>query len=193
MYLMEEQKKLPVWKTALGTAMWAKVNTVIDDYKGQRKYSIKFELPEKDEKELISRIEKLYKEYQELPENEGKEWRHKPRLGFKPDKKTGKIQFTFSTNAFYKDKNTGEDTQRTVMVKNKFGQDISEESIGNGSKIKIGFMPRPYHENEDQNGVKLYLREIVVFDLVKFGGQSSVFEDEFISYEPEDDEENIPI
>lgn len=175
--------------SAEGTLLWAKVNTVFDEFKGQRKYKIRMELPEKDEKELISVIQKAYKEYQGLPENEGKEWRHKSRLSYKPDKKTGKIQFSFQTNAFSKSKDSKEERQKVIPVYTKYGQVISDKSIGNGSKGKIYFELHPYHESEDSNGITLRLLQILVTDLVEFGSSAAAFEFEtFVPSEDDDDE-----
>jgi hypothetical protein len=177
-------KRVPE-KTPEGLAMWAKVNTVVDEFKGGRKYNIKLELPEKDEKEFIAKIEKTYKDFQALPENKGKLWRpdDRKRLSFKPDKKSGKIQFTFSTNAFYKDKDNKEQ-KKVISVRNRYGQHIEDQAIGNGSLVKIGYLMKPYWENEDQNGIKLYLNEIIVKKLVEFGN-SSLFDDEFEEFDGE--------
>ena len=189
MYLMGNEKKPVKIVTAEGTLLWSKVNSVYDDYKGQRKYKIRIELPEKEEKKLIAELQALYKAAQDAPENKGKEWRYKPRLGFKPDKKTGKIQFSFQTNAFYKDKE-GNEQRKTIPIFNKYGQDISDKVIGNGSKGRISFTPDVYYESEDSNGITLYLRQIVVNDLVEFGnGAAPDFE--FEQFNPDD--EDCPI
>jgi len=184
---MAEKTKAIKMVTEVGTLVWPKVNTEIDEYKGKKKYVVRLELPDKSEKKLIADLQKLYKEAQDSPEYKGKEWRHKPRLGFKPDKKTGKIQFTFWTYAFNKDKEGNETDQKIIPVYNKFGQVISDKTIGHGSTGQISFNPSVYNESEDANGITLYLRQIVVHDLVEFGGSSPDFE--FETFVPGDDEE----
>ena len=183
---MAEKAKMIKMVSKVGTLVWPRVNTEYDEFKGQKKYKVRLELPEKDEKQLMADLQKLYKEAQESPEYKGKEWRHKPRLGFKPDKTTGKIQFTFQTQAFTKD---GE--QKVIPVFTKYGEVISDKTIGHGSKGQVSFNPSVYYENEDANGITLYLRQIVVHDLVEFGGSSPDFE--FETFVPEDDEEEPEI
>lgn len=184
---MANEKKQPIkMVTPEGIAMWAKVNTEFDDYKGQRKYKLRLELPEKDEKKLIADLQKLYKDAQESPEHKDKEWRHKPRLGFKPDKKSGKIQFSFQTNAFYKDK-AGVEQRKAIPIFDKYGQRIDEKEIRNGSKIKVSFSPDVYYESEDSNGITLYLRQIVVIEAVEYSGNADF---EFEQFSPEDNDDD---
>ena len=73
---------------------------------------------------------------------------------------------------------------------NKCGQVISDKTIGHGSTGQISFNPHVYYENEDANGITLYLRQIVVHDLVEFGGSSPDFT--FDPFVPEEDDEDLP-
>jgi hypothetical protein len=182
-------------KTPEGLAMYPKVNTRIDDFKNKKRYVIQLEIPnKKDEEELIAQIKKVYTDFQALPENKGKEWRAKgrERLGFKKNKETGKTLFTFWTYAFYTDKKTKEEVQKKVPINNKYGQRIDMTEIGNGSKIKICFEMGPYYEGEDGNGVSLYLKEIIVKELVEYGGGSSAFADEFEEYDGGSSDDSFP-
>jgi hypothetical protein len=160
-------------KTTVGTAMWAKVNTVIDtNPQGKRTYQVKLELPDVDEKALIADLTKKYKAFQALPEHEGKDWRAKPRLGFKPDKKSKKIQFMFWTYPEFTNEKTKEVTKRTIPVQLKTGEVISDKAIGNGSFIQVLYEVKGYHTSEDANGLMLLLHGILVHKLETFGGDN---------------------
>lgn len=158
--------------TPTGSAMWCKVNTTFDDYEGKRKYTTKVEFEGKDEATMIAKVDEWYKEIQALPENQGKKWRSEPRIGYAVDEKSGKTQFTFSTVAFQTDK-AGVESQKSIPVFSKFGELLSKTAIGNGSKIQVCFDAAWYHKSKDTNGILLFLKQILVKDLVEFGGSSA--------------------
>lgn len=151
--------------TPVGKALFSKVNSTFDEYKGKRKYMISLELDPASEKKLMADITAIYEDAQKSPEYKGKEWRARPRLGWKTNKETKKTVFTFWTYAFDKD-----EKQKTVSVFTKFGQAINDKVIGNGSDIQVSFTPAVYYESEDGNGVSLYLNQILVHNLIEFGG-----------------------
>jgi len=176
MLTMANEKNYVKMVTPMGKAMYSKVNTVIDEFKGKRKYMINVIITDpKEEAKLKADITKLYEDAQKSPQYKGKEWRARPRLGWKTNKETGVTQFQFWTYAFDKDEN-----QKTVPVFTKYGEVISQKSIGNGSDIKVSFTPSVYYESEDGNGVALYLNQIVVYNLIEYTGGATadfVFEE----------------
>ena len=185
-----------------GKAMWAKINSRIDEYEGKKKYSIDVIFDKDGEQKMLDVINHALDEAKNSPEYSGKVWRNDTdRLSYhdevdKDGNETGNLVFHFQTKAFMRDRETGEEVQKIIPVfsneeKRKLNKD---ESIGNGSVVRIKFTPSVYWMNKSSNGVNLYLSKIVVDKWVKFGGGDDDFsefgigtDDAFLS------EDDIPI
>jgi len=161
--------------TPVGDALWAKVNTVIDEYDNGHKYVMNMTFPEQaDEDMMKAKFDKYLADAKALPENKGKKWRplDDAQICYKVDEKTGKTYFTFKTNALRKI--DGKDVQTYVSVwdgfKNRIANDVA---IGNGSKIQVRFSPAWRYKNKDGNGLSMFMTGIVVRDLIEFGGGSA--------------------
>lgn len=185
-----------------GKAMWAKINSRIDEYEGKKKYSIDVIFDKDGEQKMLKVINDALDEAKNSPEYSGKVWRNDTdRLSYHPEtdkdgNETGSLVFHFQTKAFMTDRETGEEVQKIIPVfsneeKRKLNKD---ESIGNGSMVRIKFTPSAYWMNKSSNGINLYLSKIVVDKWVKFGGGDDDFsefgigtDDAFLS------EDDIPI
>lgn len=185
-----------------GKAMWAKINSRIDEYEGKKKYSIDVIFDKDGEQKMLKVINDALDEAKNSPEYSGKVWRNDTdRLSYHPEtdkdgNETGNLVFHFQTKAFMTDRETGEEVQKIIPVfsneeKRKLNKD---ESIGNGSMVRIKFTPSAYWMNKSSNGINLYLSKIVVDKWVKFGGGDDDFsefgigtDDAFLS------DEDIPI
>lgn len=185
-----------------GKAMWAKINSRIDEYEGKKKYSIDVIFDKDGEQKMLKVINDALDEAKNSPEYSGKVWRNDTdRLSYHPEtdkdgNETGSLVFHFQTKAFMTDRETGEEVQKIIPVfsneeKRKLNKD---ESIGNGSMVRIKFTPSAYWMNKSSNGINLYLSKIVVDKWVKFGGGDDDFsefgigtDDAFLS------DEDIPI
>lgn len=185
-----------------GKAMWAKINSRIDEYEGKKKYSIDVTFDHDGEQKMLKVINDALEEAKNSPEYSGKVWRNDTeRLSYHPEtdkdgNETGSLVFHFQTKAFMTDRETGEEVQKIIPVfsneeKRKLNKD---ESIGNGSMVRVKFTPSAYWMNKSSNGINLYLSKIVVDKWVKFGGGDDDFsefgigtDDAFLS------DEDIPI
>lgn len=185
-----------------GKAMWAKINSRIDEYEGKKKYSIDVIFDKDGEQKMLKVVNDALDEAKNSPEYSGKIWRNDTdRLSYHPEtdkdgNETGSLVFHFQTKAFMTDRETGEEVQKIIPVfsneeKRKLNKD---ESIGNGSMVRVKFTPSAYWMNKSSNGINLYLSKIVVDKWVKFGGGDDDFsefgigtDDAFLS------DEDIPI
>lgn len=185
-----------------GKAMWAKINSRIDEYEGKKKYSIDVIFDKDGEQKMLKVVNDALDEAKNSPEYSGKVWRNDTdRLSYHPEtdkdgNETGSLVFHFQTKAFMTDRETGEEVQKIIPVfsneeKRKLNKD---ESIGNGSMVRVKFTPSAYWMNKSSNGINLYLSKIVVDKWVKFGGGDDDFsefgigtDDAFLS------DEDIPI
>ena len=185
-----------------GKAMWAKINSRIDEYEGKKKYSIDVIFDKDGEQKMLKVVNDALDEAKNSPEYSGKVWRNDTdRLSYhsetdKDGNETGSLVFHFQTKAFMTDRETGEEVQKIIPVfsneeKRKLNKD---ESIGNGSMVRVKFTPSAYWMNKSSNGINLYLSKIVVDKWVKFGGGDDDFsefgigtDDAFLS------DEDIPI
>lgn len=185
-----------------GKAMWAKINSRIDEYEGKKKYSIDVIFDKDGEQKMLKVVNDALDEAKNSPEYSGKVWRNDTdRLSYHPEtdkdgNETGSLVFHFQTKAFMTDRETGEEVQKIIPVfsneeKRKLNKD---ESIGNGSMVRVKFTPSAYWMNKSSNGINLYLSKIVVDKWVKFGGGDDDFsefgigtDDAFLS------DEDVPI
>lgn len=81
-------------------------------------------------------------------------------------------------------KNKGDDRGNFITVKSKFpipvvdtnGNDLSEESIGNGTKAVLTILAKPW-KFAGKQGVSTYPKFVQITDLVAYAGGSSVDEE----------------
>lgn len=185
-----------------GKAMWAKINSCVDEYEGKKKYSVDVVFDKTGEQKMLKVINDTLNEAKNSPEYTGKAWRNDmERLSYHPEtdkdgNETGNLVFHFQTKAFMTDRETGEEVQKIIPVfSNEEKRKLNKnESIGNGSMVRIKFTPSAYWMNKSSNGINLYLSKIVVDKWVKFGGGNDDFsefgigaDDAFLS------DEDIPI
>ena len=164
--------------TPKGIAHWAKVNSRYDEYEGKRKYMLDVSFDKATEATMKKTCDDLLEQAKGFAEFNGKEWIDDETRGYKTQE-DGTLLFHFWTYAFYTDKKTGEEVQKVIPVLNAATRKVmsKDESIGNGSEVRISYTPSAYWSSKKSNGVSLYLNKIVVDKLVEFNGGSSF--DEF--------------
>lgn len=162
------------YKTEVGTAKWAKVNTVVDTYEGKETgYSMNVYFSKaytEALKVMFKQIIETAKESGEFttPKGKIKEFRKDFRTPIHTDD-DGNEFVVFKTNHLDKDGN-----RKFIKMFDKFGHDLGNEiTIGNGSKVIVSFTPKAYNLTSENNGVKLYLNGIQILDLITFGGSDA--------------------
>lgn len=156
-----------------GTAMYVKVNSRVDEYEGKKKYSLNIIFKDKGKEAAFKKVcDDFLIKAKGLADFEGKQWRKgNDRCGY-TENEDGTLSFRFQTQAFYTDKETGEEKQRFIPVlnaatKKKLANDVM---IGNGSEVRVSFTPTAYWMTKESNGVNLYLNKMVVDKLIEYGG-----------------------
>lgn len=157
--------------TPVGTAHWTKVNSRYDEYDGKRKYMLDLSFDKATEAKMKALCDGFREKAKKFSEFEGKDWVSDETCGYKTQD-DGSLWFHFWTYAFYTDKKTGEEVQKVIPVFNHPANKVmgKDESIGNGSEVRVKFTPSAYWSSKKSNGVSLYLDKIVVEKLVEFGG-----------------------
>lgn len=183
-----------------GKAMYAKLNSRMDEYEGKRKYTVNLVF---DDKDVEARMKKFcddtLQRAKDSDEFKDKKWRTGDdlRCGYS-EAKDGKLHFRFQTGAFFRNKETGEEERRYIpIVDTKKKQKVAHDvSIGNGSEMRISFSPTAYWMTKDSNGLNLYINKIAVDNLIEFGGRDDFSEFGISLDEIENDtfaDEEIPI
>ena len=169
-----------------GKAYWAHVQSP-ETYEGkQLGYSIMVKIDDDKLETLKNKLENLFNEAE--PTMAKKPNRKKPmNLPIKEDGKVGEC-IKAKTLHYYKNRETGEITPKTLPVFKKNGEPLEQGVlIGNGSEVVINVTPSPYVVNPSTYGIQLRLNAVQVLDLVEFGGgrSASVF-----GFDTEDDEDD---
>lgn len=158
----------------VGTAYWAKVNNVYDNYNDKPNYQISVHFDAENEAKVKKMCRDFIEQAKKLPEFEGKRWRNEPYIPCHEDK-DGNLLFKFKTSAFGKDRE-GNEYRKYIPVFVAIGDTKTckklgnDKAIGNGSEVKLHFTPGVYWSSSNSNGVNLYLTDIMVTKLVEFGG-----------------------
>ena len=183
-----------------GKAMFAKINSRVDEYEGKRRYVVDLVFDDKDAEARMKKFcDDTLAKAKEADEFKDKKWRTGDDLrgGYYLYEKDGKLHFKFQSGAYFKDKETGEDVRRYIPMintktKKKVGHDVS---LGNGSEIRISFTPMAYWMTKDANGVNLYINKIAVDNLIEYNGSDDFSEFGIDSIEDDDtfSDEEVPI
>lgn len=156
------------------TASFIKINGVIDDYMGSRKYTATAKMEESDAKALQEKLLEIWKQSPEYAkrDDDGKEV-DRPNLGISFSKKYG-YQIKASTLTEFKDKdgNLRENVVRLIDGEQKPLDPKTQ--IWGGSKISLWLAAKTYTGSTGY-GVTLKLRGIQVLELVSGSNSGSVF------------------
>lgn len=159
--------------TPVGTSVFVKINGVIDDFAGGRKYTVTMHLDDADAEALKEKLVKIWESSNTCKQREenGKET-DRPTFTLTKKKDYG-WQLKASTQVEFTDKdgNTHENVVRLVDGDKKPMDE--KTAIWNGSKIALWIGVRPY-ETAMMYGVSLKLKGIQVIDLVT-GGAGGAF------------------
>lgn len=164
-----------------GRAKWAKVNVPDTKFNSDGVYSVSLVVSPEDAEPLIERLEEIRKENKEgyTKNSKGKKIRWNPHFkeemenkGTKEDpdyQPTGNYEFSFKLKAKKKNYKTGNLYDTKVVVVDAKGKPIEKAlEIGNGSLIKVAFIPSPYYTAAVGGGVSKELFAIQILDLVEF-------------------------
>ena len=168
-----------------GKAYWAHVHSP-ETYEGkQLGYSIMVKIDDDKLEALKNKLENLFNEAETTMAK--KPNRKKPmNLSIKEDSKAGEC-IKAKTLHYYKNRETGEITPKTLPVFKKNGEPLEQGvQIGNGSEVIINVTPSPYVVNPSTYGVQLRLNAVQVLDLVEYGARSA----QTFGFDIEDDEDD---
>lgn len=173
------------FKVAEGKAIWAKVFEPDTKFNPDGVYSVDLLKPEADAVKMSEYLEGLVNE--RMAEEIKTSPKYKDSLSihlpFEKDfdrdgNETGDVKFKFKLDAKVKGRN-GEFTQKPAIMDAKRTPMSGDHLIGNGSDIKVAFEPRTYFIPATKMvGVKLHLRGVQVINLVEYGDNAAMFEDE---------------
>lgn len=159
--------------TPMAKALYSKVNTVVDEYEGKKKYEIHAIMDKETAAPLMKQCAEWMKAVESDPAVKGKKWNPPAYTDYNIGYKVlddGNVDFRFRTAAFYKDKNSGETFQKYVSLFDKYGKSMGKDvSIGNGSDIVVRFAVGGYYMNAVNHGLNLYLTGIMVDKLIEGG------------------------
>lgn len=170
---MADKKQPKRLATQVGTAIYPKVNNVVDVYDGKEVgYTVQMVFDDKYTEELKAMLQAELDAAKASDDWKGKKYQADPSLGFKPEmdkegNETGRTLFKFHTKHEYKDKE-GNIVRKIVPIFDAKNKPI-DVNLGHGSKVKINFTPGAFHLHAKNYGVTLYLNAIQVIELVEFG------------------------
>ena len=166
---MQRKKNIRI-TTPTGVAQWPRLNEPDTKFDKDGVYSVSLRLPKDDATELVSTISNvLYEFVDELSKGKKKS----PKLAPLPikdvtdaeDNPTGEVEIRFKMRAVG---GSGSDRweQRPALF-DSAGKPMSE-TIGGGSRIKIGAEVVPYNTAMAGAGVTLRLKAVQVIELVEY-------------------------
>ena len=167
-----------------GGALWAKLDKPDREYNAKGQYSVDLVVDPEAQgvPEFIKKLENLRDEaLQQANEGKPKPKQYKPREVYKEEydrdgNETGNIIFKFKMNNV-DDRRPGQNKVILVGPKASEGH-IPMVQIGNGSTIRCVAFANPYAMASDKTiGVSLILEKVQLIDLVTFGGDDEL-EDE---------------
>ena len=165
----EKKPKLERFVTPIGEAKWAKVHKAAPGFKGKgARFSIDVVFS-KDDKEWAPLAASLMKQVRDMPiqkDKDGdvvkKKYPVKQELD-QDEKPTGRFLVSF---------HTGEQYPPDVL--DKYDRPIPPEVlIGNGSKVRVAYVIKPY--DGLGGGLTLYLNAVQVVELVEYRSRNSKF------------------
>lgn len=159
-----------------GKAHWVKVNTRYDEFEGKRKYKLALSFDKENEAKMKKICDGYLAMAKANTEFQGKKWSADATTGYK-EQEDGTLYFFFQTNAFYKDRNTGEEVQKVIPVVDTVRrvQLDKDVAIGDGSVVRVLYQPSAYYASARANGINLYINKIAVDKLIEYKGGASDF------------------
>ena len=168
-----------VMVTPKGTAMWAYLDKP-EEFNGNIVgYTITFVPSKEDADKLISQLEEVLEDAKQDERFKGKKWATEPLMGYKEDA-DGNIVFKFKQKVSYVDK-MGQTHKLGVRIFDSIGNPIDPRKtiIGNGSIIRVAFVPVPFNVNKNINGLSLKLRAVQVLKLEEYKKKDYTHMDSF--------------
>ena len=170
-----------------GTAHWVKVNTRYDEFEGKRKYKLALSFDKENEAKMKKICDDLLEAAKANDKFDGKKWSADATTGYK-EQEDGKLYFFFQTNAFYTDRQTGEEVQKVIPVVDTVRrvQLDKDVAIGDGSIVRVLYQPSAYHASARANGINLYIVKLAVDKLIEYKGGAADFSEFGVELEQKD-------
>lgn len=166
--------------TPKGTAMWAHLDKP-EEFNGSIVgYTITFVPSKEDADKLISQLEEVLEDAKQNDERfKGRKWAAEPLMGYKEDA-DGNIVFKFKQKVSYVDKQ-GQTHKLGVRIFDSIGNPIDPKKtiIGNGSIVRVAFVPVPFNVNKNINGLSMKLRAVQVLKLEEYKKKDYTHMDSF--------------
>lgn len=154
--------------TPVGTAVYPHLRTTeVFEGADSGKYTCGIKLDDAATKKLMQTIENEWEMAKKSPDFDGKRFGRNtvPSLGFSEDK-DGEIRFRAKTSAVIKTK-AGEVIEKTVPVFDAKNKPLAEDmEVGNGSKIRLCMLLRPFYASSSIYGIQLLLKAVQVLEYV---------------------------
>lgn len=155
--------------TPIGTASYPHLRTTeVFNGEDSGKYSCGIVLDAAATEKLMQTIENEWEMAKKTPEFEGKRYGRNtsPSFGF-TETEQGEVRFKAKTTAVIKTK-AGEVIEKTVPVFDAKNKPMAEDvEIGNGSKIRLCMLLRPFYGSSSVYGVQLLLKGVQVLEYVE--------------------------
>jgi len=169
-----------------GKALWCKVFEPDTKFDSNGIYSVNVIIPEAEAAEVCEYLDGL------VAQRYAEEIKAKPKLKatlstkspYEPEydqngDPTGNIEFKLKLKALVQTRTGDTYSQKPIVVDAKRKPLDKDTPVGNGSIIKVAYMPIPYMmASTKQVGVSLRMKGVQVIDLVEFGGGASMFDEE---------------
>lgn len=168
-----------VMVTPKGTAMWAHLDKP-EEFNGSIVgYTITFVPSKEDADKLINQLEEVLEEAKQDERFKGRKWAAEPLMGYKEDA-DGNIVFKFKQKVSYVDK-MGQTHKLGVRIFDSIGNPIDPRKtiIGNGSIVRVAFVPVPFNVNKNINGLSMKLRAVQVLKLEEYKKKDYTHMDSF--------------
>lgn len=168
-----------VMVTPKGTAMWAHLDKP-EEFNGSIVgYTITFVPSKEDADKLINQLEEVLEEAKQDERFKGRKWAAESLMGYKEDA-DGNIVFKFKQKVSYVDK-MGQTHKLGVRIFDSIGNPIDPRKtiIGNGSIVRVAFVPVPFNVNKNINGLSMKLRAVQVLKLEEYKKKDYTHMDSF--------------
>lgn len=161
--------------TPVGEATFVKINGVVDEFSGSKKYTASMNLSEEAAKQLEEQLIEIWENSKtyESRKAAGKEV-DRPKLGMSKHPQYGHTVKATTLTEFTDEDGKSSPNIIRIVDENKEPMD-SNTKIWGGSKVKLWVGAKPYQTPAGLYGITLKLKGIMVIDLKTGGSNGSVF------------------
>ena len=151
-----------------GEANYVYINNRVNEYNGNKSFSVNMKFSEKYTKELCGTLEKLLDEHMKSQDGKQLKWSRNPVPGYIEDNE-GNITSKMSA----KRKDAKGELAKVPLYDSQGNELDPMTNFGSGSIVVPMFQPAVYHMNANNNGVTLYLEGIQLIEPKIYTGGGS--------------------